>query len=112
MTATTKTLVVSLGLLTAASHADLIRLNDGTVYQGQLDAPVSVTIKTADGNQVVPFAQLPAHLQAAYWKTADAAALATGPVQNDELAALAASVKLKTWSLVTAYGSFRDKPER
>jgi hypothetical protein len=105
-------MVVSLGMLAATGRADLIRLNDGTAYQGELAAPVSVTIKTADGDQVVPFAQLPPHLQAAYWKKGEAAAPIAGPVQNDELAALSASVNLKTWSLVTAYGSFRDKPER
>ena len=33
-------------------------------------------------------------------------------MQNDEIAALAASVNAKVWAQVTAYGSFRDKAER
>ena len=105
-------MVVLLGMMASVSHADLIRLSNGTVYEGELAAPVTVTIKTAQGDQTVPFAQLPPNLQAAYWKQPTLTAPVAGPVQNEEIAALAASVNLKTWSLVTAYGSFRDKPER
>lgn len=105
-------MVVSLGMLVCVGNADQIRLSDGTVYEGELAAPVTVTIKTAEGEHTVPFAQLPPQLQAAYWRKPASAAPVAGPVQNEEIAALAASVNLKTWSLVTAYGSFRDKPER
>jgi hypothetical protein len=112
MTATTKAMVVSLGMLVSVGNADQIRLSNGTVYEGELAAPVTVTIKTAEGDQTVPFAQLPPNLQATYWKSSGPVAAVAGPVQNEEIAALAASVNLKTWSLVTAYGSFRDKPER
>lgn len=112
MTTTTTAMVVSLGMLAAGSQAELIRLTDGTTYEGELANPVTVTIKTASGEKLVPFAQLPPGLQAAYWKKPVAEAAVAGPVQNEELAALAVSVNLKTWSQVTAYGSFRDKPER
>jgi hypothetical protein len=111
-TTVSTTFALLLGILAGAAQADLIRLNDGTTYEGELAPPATVLIKTASGDKLVPFAQLPPDLQAQYWKKPALPAAVAGPVQNEELAALAASVNLKTWSQVTAYGSFRDKPEK
>lgn len=108
------TLVVLLGTMAITARAERIRLNDGTTYEGELGAPVAVTIQTATGPVQVPFTSLPAELQKQYWQKKPEAApvAALGPVTTDDLAALAASVHLKTWSQVTAFGSFRDKPEK
>ncbi len=106
------TTVVLLGIISTGAIADQIRLANGTVYEGELAPPVMVVIKTAAGDKQVPFAQLPPELQAIYWKKQDAAAVVAGPVSNEEIAALASSVNLKTWAQVTAFGSFRDKPEK
>jgi hypothetical protein len=111
-TTVSTTFTLLLGILAGVAQADLIRLNDGTTYEGELAPPATVLIKTASGDKLVSFAQLPPDLQAQYWKKPAPPAAMAGPVQNEELAALAASVNLKTWSQVTAYGSFRDKPEK
>jgi hypothetical protein len=108
------TVVVLLGVMAATAanvRAETIRLNNGTTYEGELGAPSTVTIETASGVVQVPFASLPPEIQRLYWqkKTEPTAA---GPMTNEDLAALSASVNLKTWSQVTAFGSFRDKPER
>ena len=97
------------------ASAATITLADGTVHEGELGPPVTVSIITSAGAhaQNVPFAQLPAELQARYWKSpAAAAVMKTGPVTNDEIVALATSVNFKTWAQVTAVGSFRDRPEK
>jgi hypothetical protein len=104
--------VVLLGIISMAAEADQIRLANGTVYEGELAAPVTVVVKTADGDKHVPFAQLPPELQAVYWTKIEPVPAAVGPVTNDEIAAIAASVNLKTWAQVTAFGSFRDRPEK
>ena len=97
------------------ASAATITLADGTVHEGELGPPVTVSIITSAGAhaQNVPFAQLPAELQARYWKSpAAAAVMKTGPVTNDEIVALAQSVNFKAWAQVTAVGSFRDRPEK
>jgi hypothetical protein len=108
------TLVVLLGMLARVATAERIRLNDGTTYEGELGAPVAVTIQTATGAVQVPFASLAPETQRLYWqkKPEPAAAAAAGPITNDDLAALSVSVHLKTWAQITAFGSFRDKPEK
>lgn len=105
------TLVVLLGTMGATALAERIRLNDGTTYEGDLGAPVAVTIQTATGTVQVPFAALPPETQRLYWQK-KAEAVPVGSMTNDDLAALAASVHLKTWAQITAFGSFRDKPEK
>jgi hypothetical protein len=105
------TLVVLLGTLAITASAERIRLNDGTTYEGELGAPVAVTIQTATGPVQVPFASLPPETQGLYWRKKPEP-VALGPVTNDDLAALSVSVHLKTWAQVTAFGSFRDKPEK
>ncbi len=104
-------LVVLLGTMAVTAQADQIRLIDGTTYEGELGAPEVVNVQTATGAVKVPFASLPAELQRLYWQK-NAEPAATGPLTNDDLAALSASVHLKTWAQVTAFGSFRDKPEK
>jgi hypothetical protein len=109
------TLVVLLGTLATVATAERIRLNDGTTYEGELGPPTTVTIQTATGTVQVPFASLAPETQRLYWQKnpeAAAAAAVAGPITNDDLAALSASVHLKTWSQITAFGSFRDKPEK
>ena len=111
------TLIVSLSTLALGSaflSADTIRLNDGTTLEGQLRAPVEVTVQTAAGDKKVAFALLPAELQKLYWAKAtdtDEPA-APGPVTDEELAALANDVNLETWVQVAGIGSFRDKAEK
>lgn len=111
------TLIVSLSTLALGSaflSADTIRLNDGTTIEGQLRAPVEVTVQTAAGDKKVAFALLPADLQKLYWAKAaetDEPA-APGPVTDEELAALANDVNLETWVQVAGIGSFRDKAEK
>lgn len=108
------TLVVLLGTMAQVATAERIRLNDGTTYEGELGPPATVTIQTATGAVQVPFASLAPETQRLYWqKKPDTAPPAVaGPITNDDLAALSASVHLKTWSQITAFGSFRDKPEK
>lgn len=113
------TLIVSLSslaLTTALLSADVIRLNDGTTIEGQLRAPVEVTVQTVAGEKKVAFALLPAELQKLYWAKAgeveSAEPSAPGPVTDEELAALANDVNLETWVQVAAIGSFRDKAEK
>lgn len=110
-TTTLTKMVVLLGMIAGTAQADKIRLNDGTTYEGELAAPVVVGIQTADGLVQVPFASLSPELQRQYWQKKAEPAPA-GPLSDEELAALSASVHLKTWSQVTAFGSFRDKPEK
>ncbi len=108
---------------TIAVHADVIRLADGRVIDGQIAEPAEVTIKTATGAQKVAFGLLSADLQKIYWPkmaetraVAEAKALAdakvVAPVSDDDLTALANEVNLETWQQVAAIGSFRDKPEK
>jgi|GEM_PF-3798616 len=104
-------MVVLLRTMAMTAQADQIRLNDGTTYEGELGAPEVVNVHTATGIVKVPFAALPAEIQRTYWQKA-AEPVAAGPVTNDDLAALSASVHLKTWAQVTAFGSFRDKAEK
>jgi hypothetical protein len=106
-----KTMVVALSTMITAANADVIRLSDGTAYDGDLAEPATVLIRTASGEVEVPFAKLPPELQRRYWAPKQAQTMA-GPVTNDELAALAASVNLKTWAQVASIGSFRDRPEK
>ncbi len=104
-----------LAMTAPLASAATITLADGTVLEGELGPPVTVSIITSAGAhaQNVPFAQLPAELQARYWKSpAAAAVMKTGPVTNDEIVALATSVNFKTWAQVTAVPSFRDRPEK
>ena len=111
------TLIVSLSTLALGSaflSADTIRLNDGTTIEGQLRAPVEVTVQTATGDKKVAFALLPAELQKLYWAKAAESdePVAPGPVTDEELAALANDVNLETWVQVAGIGSFRDKAEK
>lgn len=104
-----------LAMTAPLASAATITLADGTVLEGELGPPVTVSIITSAGAhaQNVPFAKLPAELQARYWKSpAAAAVMKTGPVTNDEIVALATSVNFKTWAQVTAVPSFRDRPEK
>ena len=110
-TTTMFALLVLLGMQAIPAKAEIIRLNDGTTYEGELGAPASVTIQTTNGAVEVPFALLSPEQQRLYWQKKSEAPTA-GPMTNDDLAALSASVNLKTWSMVTAFGSFRDKPEK
>ncbi len=109
MTAVISGLAITASLATAAP----ISLADGTTVEGELGPPVTVTIITAAGEQQVPFAQLPAELQARYWKNpADVVGMKTVPVTNDEIVALGHSVNFKTWAQLTAISTFRDRPEK
>ena len=99
----------------AVLRAEPIRLGDGSVLEGTLGAPASVVVKTADGEQRVPFNLLAPELQKLYWPKADGAvagALVNGPVADEELDGLANEVSLEAWTQIAAIGSFRDKPER
>jgi hypothetical protein len=73
-----------------------------------------VTIETAAGPKSVPFTLLPPEVQRKYWAQPVSAEpeTATAPVADEELAVLANDVSLDTWAQVTAFGSFRDKPEK
>lgn len=109
--------VFSLG--TIAAKADVIRLSDGTVLEGQIAEPVEVTVKTAEGDRKVAFALLPPELQKVYWSKAVAPKVASAPatpavasVSDEELSALANEVNLDTWEQVASMSSFRDKPEK
>lgn len=105
--------ICGLAITASLASAATITLADGTVHEGELGPPVTVTIITAAGEQQVPFTQLPAELQAQYWKSpAVAVPVKTGPVTSEELLALAQSVNFKTWAQVTAIASFRDRPEK
>jgi hypothetical protein len=115
------TLIVSLSalVLTSASavRAEVIRLTDGTILEGELAPPAEVTINTAGGPRKVAFALLPRELQRTYWAkvgeaTNDPAPVAGASVTDEEIAALANEVNLEVWGQVTAIGSFRDKPEK
>ncbi len=108
---------------TVAVHADVIRLADGRVLEGQIAEPTEVTIHTTTGEQKVAFGLLPAEVQKAYWPkfaairaAAEAKALAEAraipTVSDEDLAALASEVSLDIWQQVAAIGSFRDKPEK
>lgn len=110
--------------LTGTVHADVIRLADGSILEGQLAEPSDVTIKTSEGDRKVSFALLPADLQKIYWPkaaetraAAEARALAeakvlAGPLADEELASLANEVNLEVWAQVSGIGSFRDKAEK
>ncbi len=111
------TLAVAFSLGTLSTNAESIRLNDGTVIEGNFVAPTHVTIQTPFGDREVPFALLPAESQKLYWNKAPVLAKApetTNPavVSDEEIAGLAAAVNLETWSQVAAIGSFRDRPEK
>lgn len=108
---------------TVAVQAEVIRLGDGTVLNGQIAEPVEVTIRTADGDRKVPFTLLPADLQKAFAAkiaglkvAADAkvvpAPAALAAVTDEEIVALASEVSLATWEKVASISSFRDKPEK
>lgn len=116
MKTTTIALIVSLSPIAfgaAPLRAESIRLADGTMLEGKLGAPASVIVKTADGEQRVPFNLLPAEVQKLYWAGANGRnGSANGPVADEELDALANEVSLETWTQIAAIGSFRDKPER
>jgi hypothetical protein len=117
-----QTLIVSLSALVITStptvRADVIRLADGTILEGELAPPAEVTVNTATGPRQVAFALLPRELQRTYWAkvgeaTNDPAPVVAGtPVSDEEIAALANEVNLEVWGQVTAIGSFRDKPEK
>ncbi|MDB6149544.1 MAG: hypothetical protein JWQ44_992 [Chthoniobacter sp.] len=108
------TLALSVTLL----RAETFQLTDGSIIEGTLAAPAEVVIKTAAGDQRVPFALLPPATQKLYWSESEPSlsaartAQATGPVTDDQLEALANEVNLEAWTQVAAIGSFRDKPEK
>ncbi|MEO8353049.1 MAG: hypothetical protein ABI680_15065 [Chthoniobacteraceae bacterium] len=113
------TLAVAFSLGTLSTNAESIRLNDGTVIEGNFAAPTHVTIQTPLGDRAVPFAPLPVEIQKVYWNTeqrvATVPAPATptlAPVTDEEIASLAAAVNLEIWSQVASIGSFRDKGEK
>lgn len=119
----TTSLAVALSALTflSAARADVIKLADGTVMEGTLSAPAVIVVKTAKGEERVPFSALAPEVQRLYWnKTAVTAAptAATpepgvaGPVTDEELDQLANEVNLEAWTQISAIGSFRDKPEK
>ena len=110
-------------LAVTVAQADVIRLTDGSVLEGQLSEPGDVTITTSEGTKRVAFSLLPLELQKVYWPgAAKARAVVEGkagmvptaitPLADEELAALANEVNLETWAQVAAIGSFRDKPEK
>lgn len=103
--------VVLLGVMALTAQADIIRLNDGTTYDGELGAPEVVNVQTASGPVKVRFAALPPELQKQYWQK-NLEPVEAGPLSIEDLATLSASVHLKTWAQVTSFGSFRDKPEK
>lgn len=114
-------LIVSLSALVltsvTAARAEVIRLADGTILEGELAPPTEVTVNTASGPRKVAFILLPRELQRAYWAKAgeatnDPAPVAGAAVADEEIAALANEVNLEVWGQVTAIGSFRDKPEK
>jgi len=96
-------------LCSAAALADVIRLNDGTVLEGQLGAPADVAIRTSAGSRRIAFALLPAEIQRQYWQKDSDIAEATdsGAVTSEDLAALANEVSLDSWEQVTASTAFR-----
>ena len=106
----------SLGTLT--TQADVLRLTDGTVLEGELGAPTEIIVNTAAGEKRVPFSLLSPEVQQRYWrKAAEQAALTSAVPQHfavtaDDLSFLGAEVNLDTWEQVAAIGSFRDKPEK
>ena len=103
---------------TVATQADVLRLSDGTILEGELGAPTEVTVRTAAGEKRVAFSLLPADIQERYWRNAaeDAASangtVADSTVLDGDLAALADEVGLNVWERVATIGSFRDKPEK
>jgi len=106
----------SLGTL--ATQADVLRLSDGTILEGELGAPTEVTVQTAAGEKRVAFSMLPEEIQQRYWrKSAENATVANEPIADStvldgDITALADEVNLSVWERVTAIGSFRDKPEK
>jgi hypothetical protein len=112
----------SMLFVASTAGAESIPLADGTVVEGELVAPSTVTIKTAEGERQVAFALLPPQLQKIYWArgstAASPAAVAShapaigSPITDEELASLATEVNLETWAQIAAIGSFRDKPEK
>jgi hypothetical protein len=115
------TLIVSLSAFVlvgvSAVRAEVIRLADGTIFEGELAPPTEVTINTPNGPRKVAFALLPRELQRTYWAKAgevanDPAPVAGATVTDEEIAGLANEVNLEVWGQVTAIGSFRDKPEK
>lgn len=103
---------------TVATQADVLRLTDGTIVEGELGAPSEITVTTAAGEKRIPFSLLPPDVQQRYWrKAAEEAALASAAtlastVTSEDLAFLAAEVSLGTWEQVASISSFRDKPEK
>lgn len=104
----------------AVAGAETIRLSDGTALEGGLGAPTEIEIKTVAGEAHVSFSQLPAAVQARYWRVAagddETLAVATNPQQRvvtvEDIATLANEVNLDTWQQIAAIGSFRDRAEK
>ncbi len=116
-----KTLHLIVGMFslgTVATQADVLRLTDGTVLEGELGEPSEVIVKTAAGEKRIAFSLLPPEVQQRYWRqAAEQAALANAAaivanVTATDLAALAEEVNLNTWEQVASISSFRDKPEK
>ena len=104
------TLCAAATLFPAVAFADVIRLNDGTVVEGELGAPAEVAIQTASGPKRVAFALLPTEVQRQYWQKGaeNGEAAEAGPVTSDDLTTLANEVSLASWQQVTASATFRD----
>jgi hypothetical protein len=113
------TLIVSLSALVLTSatavRAEVIRLADGTILEGELAPPTEVTINTASGPRKIAFRSAPARTATAYWAKAgeapnDPAPVAGTSVTDEEIAALANEVNLEVWGQVTAIGHFATSP--